>query len=102
MAHTTTSRLAALVFCLAALGASAAENGDADRGKQLYGRNCAVCHGAADSGGLGPALKGVADRLTPDQALKQMMEPRGSMPRFYPHTLTDVDVRDVVTYVLTL
>ena len=32
---------------------------DAARGKDLYGKNCAACHGNQGEGGSGPALTGV-------------------------------------------
>ena len=43
--------------------------------------------------------RGVA---SPNETFMQIVEPRAAMPSFYPNTLTDVDVRDVVAYVLTL
>ncbi len=38
--------------------AAAATAPDAGRGKELYSKNCAACHGNQGEGGSGPALKG--------------------------------------------
>jgi len=91
-----------LGFASVQVHAGETDAGDAAHGKQLYARYCVVCHGAAGAGGLGPSLKGAASRLSPAQGRQQIVEPKATMPRLYPNTLTDVDVRDVVAYVLTL
>lgn len=72
--------------------------GNAALGKQMYSRNCAICHGAAGRGGLGPALKGVKDRLSPEDIAKQLAQPKGEMPKFYPNALNTQDVRDLISY----
>jgi glucose/arabinose dehydrogenase len=59
---------AALKFLAAALGflgagagtqSQAAPEGDAPRGAQLFGEQCALCHGSGAAGGRGPDLRGV-------------------------------------------
>ncbi|MFB9268534.1 c-type cytochrome [Bradyrhizobium erythrophlei] len=99
MRITTARAIGALIFGLAMLNASAAEPSDAGHGKQLYGRYCSVCHVQAGSGGLGPALKGIASRLSSEETQQQIEQPRAAMPRLYPNTLNE---GDVVAYVLTL
>ena len=42
---------------------AAAAPPDAGRGKELFLKNCAACHGNQGEGGSGPALKGVRTRL---------------------------------------
>jgi mono/diheme cytochrome c family protein len=130
MATTTTVRIAALllaaVLVSAALPVSAvlpaqaalpapaeppiaasapapeASPGDVVRGKQVYARACVVCHGAAGSGGLGPSLNKAATRLSPEQITQQITQPKASMPQLYPNAISDAELRDVVSYVMTL
>ena len=58
----TLSKLALLIFCTASFmaGPAAAKPGDAVKGKEIYGKRCAWCHGA-DGDGAGAAK----DRLNP-------------------------------------
>lgn len=53
---TVKSALALVVLSLAlgACGGSSAD--DFDEGRALYGDHCAVCHGSAGEGGIGPTL----------------------------------------------
>src|SRR5579875_1045589 len=74
---------------------ASAPAGDAARGKQLFADNCSACHGGAGEGGVGPALKDAAKRLTAAQVTAQIENPAPPMPKLYPGALSDKDVADV-------
>lgn len=48
--------------------------------EDIYKQNCISCHGDAYQGGVGPALKGVADRLSEDEVKDVITNGRGAMP----------------------
>lgn len=48
--------------------------------EDLYKQSCIGCHGDAYQGGVGPALKGVGDRLSKDQIKEVITKGRGGMP----------------------
>ncbi|MFJ7637234.1 cytochrome c550 [Peribacillus sp. NPDC097206] len=48
--------------------------------EDIYKQNCISCHGDAYQGGVGPALKGVADRLSEDEVKEVIANGRGAMP----------------------
>jgi alcohol dehydrogenase (cytochrome c) len=72
---------------------------DAARGKDLYGKNCAACHGNQGEGGSGPALKGVRTRLDLAATVNWIENPSAKMPRLYPSPLDAQAVADVAAYV---
>jgi len=84
--------------------------GDADKGGDLFARNCASCHYSdREDKKLGPGLKGLFrnDRLpmsgravTEQNVRRQMMMPFRSMPSF--GSLTPQEVADLVAYLKTL
>jgi len=90
--------------------------GDPARGATLYGPNCAACHGAALTGGIGPALNpieklpGVANALDPNflidiitnGRIHQAGDPRTTdMPKKGGNSnLTDQDVKDLAYYII--
>lgn len=88
----------------AATGAVPAIAGEPDlaKGRRAYQRNCAVCHGPRGEGGLGPPLKGIAARMSPEEIARQLMEPRGSMPRLYPSPIDAKLLIDLRAYLLQL
>ncbi|EUC18762.1 cytochrome c class I [Burkholderia sp. BT03] len=71
-------------------------------GETVFATNCAACHGAAGEGGLGPALKRVAEKRGIDGIAAFVRNPAGAMPRLAPAVLSDQDVNDVARYVATL
>ncbi|TAM85352.1 cytochrome c [bacterium] len=83
---------------------AAAGAGDVDNGKKVYGANCASCHGADGSGGVGPNLHG--DLKTPAMPRTQaalvawIKDPKPPMPKLYPDPLKEKDVADVAAYIL--
>jgi disulfide bond formation protein DsbB len=90
--------------------------GDPARGATLYGQNCATCHGAALTGGIGPALNpieklpGVSNPLDPtflidiitNGRVHQAGDPRTTdMPKKGGNpNLTDQDVNDLAAYII--
>lgn len=82
--------------------AAASTPPDASRGKDLYGKNCAACHGGTGEGGAAPALKGLSTRLDFATTVNWIENPSEKMPRLYPSTLDAQAVVDVAAYVLGL
>ncbi len=75
---------------------------DLAKGKRAFQRYCSVCHGLRGEGGLGPPLLGVAKRLSPEEITRQLMTPRGSMPRLYPNPVDDKLLIDLRGYLLQM
>jgi mono/diheme cytochrome c family protein len=98
----TTAVLASLSFGSAAMPNLAASPAEIARGEQLYGRNCASCHGAMGEGGLGPPLRNEASRRDFRQTQAWIEKPLAPMPALYPHPLGAEDVSDVAAFVMTL
>ncbi len=68
----------------------------------LQNKQCRNCHSLAGSGGLrGPALDGVATRLTGDQLTRQVIQGGGNMPA-YGKNLTPSEVAALVAFMKTL
>jgi alcohol dehydrogenase (cytochrome c) len=78
---------------------AAAAPPDAGRGKELFLKNCAACHGNQGEGGSGPALKGVHTRLDFATTVNWIENPSEKMPRLYPSVLDAQAVVDVAAYV---
>jgi len=73
----------ALTFILGAIGYPAnpeetAKEEEAVEISAFVNQNCASCHGADLSGGVGPALKGTA--LSADEIIEVVKNGRGTMP----------------------
>lgn len=113
-------RLSLMAVALAAL-ATPALAADADRGKTLFQRQCAVCHqvaqprngvgphlqgivgrAAASTQGFGysPALKGVGIQWTPDQLDAYLANPTGKVPgtRMAVRVASDSDRADIIAF----
>jgi cytochrome c550 len=69
-------------------------------GARIYAAKCAGCHGTSGEGNLGPALVGVADRLTVTDQIAVVANGRGTMLAFSP-ALTDEQIAAVVDYTRT-
>jgi len=76
---------------------AAAVSGDAARGKTVFARNCAGCHGADATGGVGPSLHDAG--LTASEVEAIVASGRGVMP---PGLVTGQPAADVAAYVATL
>jgi alcohol dehydrogenase (cytochrome c) len=72
---------------------------DTDRGKELFVKNCAACHGNRGEGGSGPTLKGIRNKLDTAATINWVKNPSAKMPRLYPSTLDEQAVTDIVAYV---
>lgn len=72
---------------------------DASRGKELFGKNCAACHGNRGEGGSGPVLRGLRNRLDFNATVNWIENPSAKMPRLFPSTLDAQAVADVAAYV---
>lgn len=75
---------------------------DPAHGKQIFGQNCAACHGANAQGGAGPSLHGEKNRKNYQQTIVWIKDPSPPMPKLYPSTLSASDVSDVAAFVQTL
>ncbi|MEJ8859212.1 cytochrome c [Variovorax robiniae] len=75
---------------------------DLAKGKKAYQRYCSVCHGMRGEGALGPALQGISKRMTQEDITRQLMEPRGSMPKMYPTPIDDKIWADIRSYLMQL
>ena len=68
----------------------------------LQNKQCRNCHSLGGGGGLrGPALDGVATRLTQDQLVRQVIQGGGNMPA-YGKNLTPQEVTALVAFMQTL
>jgi ubiquinol-cytochrome c reductase cytochrome b subunit len=68
----------------------------------LQNKQCRNCHSLDGSGGQrGPALDGVANRLTGDQLVRQVIQGGGNMPA-YGKNLKPAEVEAVVAFMKTL
>lgn len=77
-----------------------AVEGHLDLGEQVYGTNCATCHGAAGEGGFGPKLAdGAVIERYPDVADHRavVVSGRDAMPA-WGDTLTEEEIDAVVRY----
>ena len=72
---------------------------DPGYGKELFGKNCAACHGNHGEGGSGPALKGLSSRLDVAATINWIENPSAKMPRLYPSPLDAQAVADIAAYV---
>jgi len=76
---------------------------DAGRGRAVYTTQCAACHGVSGANGpVGPSLVKVKKRLSAAQVEAIVRDPDPPMPKLYPGTLSDRDVKDVSAYVESL
>jgi cytochrome c550 len=48
--------------------------------EDIYTKSCVSCHGDQYQGGMGPALKGVGDRLSKDEIIEIVTKGKGNMP----------------------
>jgi len=68
----------------------------------LQSKQCRNCHSLGGEGGLrGPALDGVATRLTADQLIRQVIQGGGNMPA-YGKNLSPQEVTALVAFMQTL
>ena len=68
-------------------------------GAEIYGKICANCHGGNGEGALGPALKGLAQRMDLAKTIQWIENPSAKMPKLYPDLLNAQAVKSVAAYV---
>ncbi|RLL46648.1 cytochrome c [Oceanobacillus piezotolerans] len=62
-------------------GAAETEQGETvSAGEEEYATNCAACHGADLSGGVGPALNQIGSKYTQDEIAEIVQNGIGTMP----------------------
>jgi mono/diheme cytochrome c family protein len=76
---------------------AAEATGDATRGATVFSVNCAGCHGADATGGVGPSL--VGSGLTDTEVASVVAAGRGVMP---PGLVEGQEAADVAAYVASL
>jgi ubiquinol-cytochrome c reductase cytochrome b subunit len=68
----------------------------------LQDKQCRNCHSIGGSGGLrGPALDGIATRMTEDQIIRQVLQGGGNMPA-YGNALSPSETTALVRFLSTL
>ena len=68
----------------------------------LQNKQCRNCHELGGIGGQrGPALDGIANRMTEDQMIRQVLQGGGNMPA-YGNALSPAETRALVAFLLTL
>jgi ubiquinol-cytochrome c reductase cytochrome c subunit len=82
--------------------ATSAASSSGDRGQALFAAHCAACHGTRGEGAIGPSLVGIGSARGSDAIADFVRNPTGNMPRLFPSTLSEQDVRDVSKYVAGL
>lgn len=74
--------------------------GDAKRGQEIFQLNCAVCHGLAAAGEVGPDLRGVSERKSRVALVQQVISGKTPpMPQFQPN---EKDMADLLSFLETL
>ena len=76
--------------------------GDAAHGRAIFMQNCASCHGATATGGVGPSLRNEKSRKDFAETIGWIKNPQPPMPKLYPSPLSLKEVRDVAAYVESL
>jgi len=69
-------------------------------GEKIYATNCAACHNAAGTGGIGPNLHATPAHMSLAQTITFIEKPpAGTMPKLFPAPLSDAQVRQVAAYI---
>jgi mono/diheme cytochrome c family protein len=91
--------LLALITVVAVVQVVLAQDSTA-RGRDVYGRTCAACHGAEGRGEMGPALVPLVHDL---EAVRSIVrQGRNMMPPISTNTMSEGDLAQVVAYVKSL
>ena len=85
---------------------AAQEQGDPQRGREVFEQNCAMCHGSDASGmmGMHPSLRGAIERLSQEGVevtIRNGRDVQPPMPAFE-GSLSDEDISDVIAYLDSL
>jgi mono/diheme cytochrome c family protein len=81
-------------------GPKADPSSPAVKGRSLFGKNCAACHGSSGQGGEGPNLHGLT---LSDERITSIVTAgiKNEMPAFK-STVKDQDVKALIAYLRTL
>ncbi|MBW3576959.1 MAG: c-type cytochrome [Actinobacteria bacterium] len=100
---------ALMVLAVVALQPAIASAGTQDSetsGREVFERNCAMCHGRDASGmmGMHPSLRGAVERLTREGVQLTIRNGRATQPPMpaFGDRLTDQDIADVIAYLDSL
>ena len=77
----------------------AATSGSGSSGLELYSQSCAVCHGAARAGEVGPSLIGIEKRRSLESIHSVIQNGTGQMPAF--PGLTEAKIDAIAQYVFS-
>ena len=76
---------------------------DARRGHRAYNTSCAVCHGAEGRDWNNIDLKSVKEKMTLEELVTFIKNPRAPMPKPFPEPLdaeAERSVRDIATFIM--
>lgn len=74
--------------------------GDASQGAAIFQMNCAVCHGIQANGNVGPSLRDVSTRKSPQGLIEQVISGQTPpMPQFQP---SEQAMADLLSYLQAL
>jgi putative membrane protein len=90
----------------AAMPTRAQAQADPQRGREVFERNCAMCHGSDAKGmmGMHPSLRGAVRRLSREGVEVTIRKGRNTTPPMpsFGRRLSDEQIEDVITYLDTL
>ena len=70
------------------------------RGKTIYDKQCALCHGIEGKGRACPTLIGISKKLTQEEIINIVLYGvKGKMMPIFKDLLTDQEIADVVYYI---
>ncbi len=75
------------------------DSGNAPAGREVFGQNCAACHGGKGEGGTGPQLTGNEEATDAEAVVDQIREGGGGMPSFGDR-LSEQELADVSAFVV--
>jgi len=74
--------------------------GDPAKGRAIFVMNCVACHGQWADGEVGPSLRGVGEKLSPQQLVHQVVSGQTPpMPQFQP---SPQEMADLLSYLRKL
>jgi mono/diheme cytochrome c family protein len=101
----------ALAACTPATGQKTAttvqanvHGGEREAGELLFKAHCSSCHGptGTEHGMFGPSLRYESARMNFQTTVSWIEDPEPPMPKLYPSTLSESDVRDIAAYVQSI
>lgn len=70
--------------------------------EEIYQQNCSSCHGQNYEGAVGPALKGVGEKISVDQIKETIKNGKGGVMPAFSGTLTDEQIAEMAQWVSKL